>query len=350
MAPLHPFFCAIFALWVGACGSNPAEPVPASPDAQEDTSGTVDVVEPEDGTDETDAEPDLVRPDPDVETDLRDDPDPDADFDAEIEDVDADADEEVADAGPDTPSPVEDCINGIDDDGDGAIDELDADCEDVRACTIPPYGCEAGDWSCNVELGTGPNCSNGLDDDGDGTVDCEDPNCATDPPCRPLPCIAGECAGDEICEPYTGRCVPSESPAPSGGDIGSACETDTDCRTGGHLRGPPRGPACATEWPGGYCMGGCSFCESSWDGPQLPRRECPRGSVCLPGDQFSDQGSGACVQECQSDEDCRVDDEWTSYFCRRSFFVDGDWREYTNGYCAPPHCESRGCTGFVCGC
>ena len=65
------------------------------------------------------------------------------------------------------PAPVEDCTNGIDDDGDTFIDCEDTDCDQDPACLPPP-----------VE-----NCTNGTDDDGDGLADCSDPDCSNDPSC-----------------------------------------------------------------------------------------------------------------------------------------------------------------------
>jgi Zn-dependent metalloprotease len=64
-------------------------------------------------------------------------------------------------------TPIEVCNNGVDDDGDGAIDCADADCAADPACTSTPA----------------EDCSNGVDDDGDGAVDCADPDCAGDPAC-----------------------------------------------------------------------------------------------------------------------------------------------------------------------
>ena len=54
---------------------------------------------------------------------------------------------------------VEDCANGIDDDGDGLIDGNDPDC-----------------LTTSDEI-----CDNGVDDDGDGLTDSEDPNCLSCP-------------------------------------------------------------------------------------------------------------------------------------------------------------------------
>ena len=52
------------------------------------------------------------------------------------------------------------CNNGIDDDGDGAIDLADASCTSA---------------SLNIE---NPQCANGVDDDGDGAIDGDDPDCS----------------------------------------------------------------------------------------------------------------------------------------------------------------------------
>jgi len=73
---------------------------------------------------------------------------------------------------------LEDCINGIDDNGDGLADCADPQCEGHAYC----LGYR--------EL----NCTNGADDDGDGPVDCADPDCQQDPDCHPeveLACADG---------------------------------------------------------------------------------------------------------------------------------------------------------------
>ncbi len=69
------------------------------------------------------------------------------------------------------PPPAEVCTNGTDDDGDGAADCADADCDGLAGCE---YGGEAS-------------CADGFDNDGDGLVDCGDGDCAADPAC--LVCV-----------------------------------------------------------------------------------------------------------------------------------------------------------------
>ena len=65
---------------------------------------------------------------------------------------------------------VENCNNGIDDDGDGLIDCADFECSFSSSCSSE---------SANF------NCSDGIDNDGDGKVDCADDEC--------------DCASVEIC-------------------------------------------------------------------------------------------------------------------------------------------------------
>jgi len=68
---------------------------------------------------------------------------------------------------------VEDCANGTDDDGDGAVDCADSDC--------------AGTAGCNSEV-----CDDFVDNDADGDVDCQDADCTADPACaNPEDCTNG---------------------------------------------------------------------------------------------------------------------------------------------------------------
>jgi len=69
-----------------------------------------------------------------------------------------------ADLAPDTEG---NCVNGLDDDGDGLADCLDSDCADKPAC--------------------GEVCDDGVDNDSDGLPDCMDPTCYTEPNCL-APC------------------------------------------------------------------------------------------------------------------------------------------------------------------
>ena len=64
------------------------------------------------------------------------------------------------------PTPLPQCANGQDDDGDGLID-----------IPLDP-GCTSRGDNDETDLRTPPVCSNGRDDDGDGLTDYgEDPDC-----------------------------------------------------------------------------------------------------------------------------------------------------------------------------
>lgn len=85
------------------------------------------------------------------------------------------------------------CADGLDNDGDGAIDLADAKCTgDARS--------EAADPRC-VKLSQ---CVDGIDNDGDGLVDSDDPDCA------------GDCAGDAC--PSLAAQLDWEGPVPACAD------------------------------------------------------------------------------------------------------------------------------------
>ncbi|HHO54501.1 MAG TPA: hypothetical protein ENK18_27425 [Deltaproteobacteria bacterium] len=77
-----------------------------------------------------------------------------------------------------TPPTPEVCDDGLDNDGDGDIDCVDADCAADPACAVP----------------TPEVCDDGLDNDGDGDIDCVDTDCAADPVCA-VACPGGEHVG-----------------------------------------------------------------------------------------------------------------------------------------------------------
>jgi hypothetical protein len=171
--------------------------------------------------------------------------------------------------------PELDCFDGADDDGDGAVDCADPDCEGLAAggcltgqpgiCSAGMLLCQAGAEQCVADLGPGPegptgeatctdsvdndcdgladaldpgcqeareaDCSNGLDDDGDGPADCADPDCAgallaSCDTQEPGLCAAGSltCSGGEA------LCL-ADSPAEIEAPDGESCtdSIDNDC-------------------------------------------------------------------------------------------------------------------------
>ena len=123
------------------------------------------------------------------------------------------------------PSSERDCADGADEDGDGAADCDDSDCdlscpEDACADGLDDDAdgltdCDdtdcAADASCLVES----DCNDGLDDDGDGYTDCDDPSCATD-----AYCLANACYDDALGDAYGDAFA---TVALDGDDVTAAC-------------------------------------------------------------------------------------------------------------------------------
>lgn len=132
--------------------------------------------------------------------------------------------------------------------------------------------------------------------------------------------------------------TPDSGVIDAGPTVGDACSAMSQC--GGAA------PICQGFGNGveQYCVATCTARGLFSDGG-LPRAECPARSVCLP--DFNRQRTGTCLAECNSDTDCRTTE---GYFCRR-LSLDGGTGQTSNGYCAPMHCRSRGCSSsFECFC
>lgn len=70
-------------------------------------------------------------------------------------------------------STVEQCVNKLDDDGNGLTDCLDPVCKELEVCKA-----KVPDSIPILREDTPDKCRNSKDDDGDGLVDCADPDCA----------------------------------------------------------------------------------------------------------------------------------------------------------------------------
>jgi hypothetical protein len=94
-----------------------------------------------------------------------------------------------------TPPTVEQCTNGVDDDGDGDADCADPDCTNTFSC-IPAENCfdnidndqdglyDCTDLDCAAALNCQDEvCNDGTDNDGDGDTDCVDSDCVGDSSC-----------------------------------------------------------------------------------------------------------------------------------------------------------------------
>ncbi len=94
------------------------------------------------------------------------------------------------------PEPVDEiCTDGVDNDGDGAVDCLDlADCFDSERCSreVDCDNHQDDDFDGSVDCDDSDcaeacteDCADGIDNDGDGRIDCQDSDCAADVACNP---------------------------------------------------------------------------------------------------------------------------------------------------------------------
>jgi hypothetical protein len=128
-----------------------------------------------------------------------------------------------------TPDPSgETCNNGRDDDCDGRVDCLDPDCLGNPAC-----GCTTQEQGY---------CENGLDDDCDGLRDCDDPECSLVPSCtcrdRLEQCTNGtdddcdlliDCADPDCAQRTPCVCQPPGSPESCNDGLDNDCNGLVDC-------------------------------------------------------------------------------------------------------------------------
>lgn len=95
---------------------------------------------------------------------------------------------------------LENCYNGIDDDGDGLVDCQDGDCAPLPFCRV-----EGDDGSGNLI-----NCGDGIDNDNDGLTDCQEPACAANTTICPVETDCGngiDDDGDGFFDYYDGDCL-----------------------------------------------------------------------------------------------------------------------------------------------
>jgi len=94
--------------------------------------------------------------------------------------------------------PVEVCDDALDNDGDGATDCADSDCDFDLACAVPEVcddgvdndldgdtDCDDNDCALDLACAEPEVCDDGIDNDLDGDTDCIDTDCALDAACLP---------------------------------------------------------------------------------------------------------------------------------------------------------------------
>ena len=182
---------------------------------------------------------------------------------------------------------LEDCTNGVDDNGDGFADCEDSQCSGHAYCM--PYR----------EL----NCGNAADDDGDGLTDCADPDCQQNQRCNPE---------------YELACADGED---NDGDGLTDC-ADPDCK---------QTDACREKCDDGVDNDGdgqvdCAD-DQCWDSPVCQIEDCANGE--------DDDGDGAI--DC-ADEDCATN-PGCALVERCDDGVDNDTDGLTD--CADPDCATN---------
>ncbi len=127
------------------------------------------------------------------------------------------------------------CEGGEDEDGDGAIDCEDSDCEGEPVCAEicddevdndgdDDIDCEDSD--CDEDAACIEICGDEIDNDGDGDIDCFDIDCAADDSCRFEGCAVAEITGvgeiargstEDFAYSYIAECGAPSGTIPAGG-------------------------------------------------------------------------------------------------------------------------------------
>jgi hypothetical protein len=260
-------------------------------------------------------EPDGGVDDGTVDDGIADDGNEEADDPGTTEDVSPEVVEDV-------PPGVEQCTNGRDDDGDGATDCADSNC-DGQGCGTDRV-CRGGACVCR---GSGEDCLNGHDDDCDGQVDCEDDDCNVH------------------------RCA----------DDGQYCGADLRCHV-------CRGGACVVDDPhyDAACAPSCGTAQTLCGRPTFC---CAAGSACAGGAADGSYGCGVCCfdgccdepaweascgdgadNDCDTAADC-ADSNCEYGLCPGGYCAGGSCCAPTSDPCSSCTCgwHDDGCTSVYCG-
>jgi hypothetical protein len=170
----------------------------------------------------------------------------------------------------------EKCSDGKDDDCDGKIDCDDPDCRQPASC-----GCAAKE----------SNCTDGQDDDCDGQVDCDDPDCRVAGSCG---CTASETScgdgKDDDCDGKT-DCEDEDCQGCTPGSV-RACADPGFCALGTQTCGPNRQWGACSETIAGGCYG---------EGMSADVMQC-----CLNAGLCCEDASGHSVGNCAGIDDCNL--------------------------------------------
>jgi hypothetical protein len=210
----------------------------------------------------------------------------------------------------------------------------------TRACTMDA---ECGDEGLCWPVGSGRRCI---------------PRCQTSEDCREgYACLGISGREDSACFPHCtadAQCAPMacnqwsrECGRPvdtTRAENGAPCNTALECRSERCTRevnseGNPTGSL------GGICYSLCTVLENSeYVGANIPRANCPMGSVCPRDSSTMPGGVGLCRVECTTNDNCRP-----GFICVHPARSAGDPTPYVNGYCAAMNCRymTQTCPAFA---
>jgi hypothetical protein len=241
----------------------------------------------------------------------------------------------VVDASP----PVEDCLNGVDDDHNGLVDCADPACQAGYACIPAPTGAFDAVTTYAVsptDAGTLPSC----DDKTPAKLYYGGPAANPGVTCSPCSCGAptGACVGDSTVECFVRN--DCNNPSPLG-----TFTTGPTCTMQKKIGGGPNGCKASTPtYQGGTCApsGGTpskdplfaqafALCEAPLGPNPGGGGGCDAGYVCV--NKSSDAGTAAaCLRPLEAGVDCPT-----------------EWSAKTTLYPAAGVTDSRGCTTCSCG-
>lgn len=156
------------------------------------------------------------------------------------------------------------------------------------------------------------------------------PFCTADSQCAPL-----------ACNTWTRTCGSVDM---TRAQNGAPCAATTDCRSNRCTRevntdGMPTGSL------DGICYSLCTVpANSEYTGANIPRSDCPMGSVCPRDTTTTPGGVGLCRIECRTNDNCRP-----GYICVHPARSASDATPYENGYCAAMNCHymTQMCPSFA---